>query len=825
MIKIENLKKTYDKGSRHAHEVLHGLSFELPDTGFVCILGASGCGKTSLLNAIGGLDLFDSGKIITERAKITRASSRVMERERNASFGYIFQNYYLLAEHSAAYNVYLGMHSMGLSRKEKLARVRDALERVDMLRYRKRPVGELSGGQMQRVAIARAIARRPRVIFADEPTGNLDEANTMNICSILKELSRESLVVMVTHEERIARFFADRIITLDEGRIESDVTEWDRGTIDAGAKDTVYTGDYVEEKLDADTEKISLRLLHTENAPAVKLTVVAEADRIIIKVNDPRVVLCSEPASAPFIAEGKRPILDAGSFDNIQPDATAFDDSEKTQKAGKKRGLGFSMLFSEARSLVSEKKLRKFGTSVFIILLTLMLSFSVADFITVARIDPEDFITTDSHILGFKFERGPLMDKYMSTSSNINEFRKTLNDSGVDIDYIPSTNTMLKYYDSTVWQFGELFIEIGGSRAELSRLDESTIIKGRAPERYDEIVVDRWVIDDILESEGIVQNVIPSADYLLGKTLTAERKTTKLKIVGICDSGEPTIYMSREALLSFGTCGSEIITLSEYQRITGELLGETLSLNVCIVISDNVSRHTGSTIGVSTYVGSGYKMEMKKMINTPDNTIGAKLIIADEALDPLYDSMIASLNSFSIWCADKSEVYSFLDESISENVKNMLKIEVNDKYARDIAEYEEKTSVKLDARTIVTFTVIISCVFMLYLMQRSKIKDRMDLVAVYRLLGIPKRDLMSIFAMESIFLTLRYALPSVAVAWALMQVASKISFFSAIAMYFPVWAAGLTLVAIALYRLLVAILPVLHLLGQPPARLASKYDF
>ena len=254
MIKIENLKKTYDKGSRHAHEVLHGLSFELPDTGFVCILGASGCGKTSLLNAIGGLDLFDSGKIITERAKITRASSRIMERERNASFGYIFQNYYLLAEHSAAYNVYLGMHSMGLSRKEKLARVKDALERVDMLRYRKRPVGELSGGQMQRVAIARAIARRPRVIFADEPTGNLDEANTMNICSILKELSRESLVVMVTHEERIARFFADRIITLDEGRIESDVTEWDRGTIDAGAKDTVYTGDYVEEKLDADTE-------------------------------------------------------------------------------------------------------------------------------------------------------------------------------------------------------------------------------------------------------------------------------------------------------------------------------------------------------------------------------------------------------------------------------------------------------------------------------------------------------------------------------------------------------------------------------------------
>ena len=282
--------------------------------------------------------------------------------------------------------------------------------------------------------------------------------------------------------------------------------------------------------------------------------------------------------------------------------------------------------------------------------------------------------------------------------------------------------------------------------------------------------------------------------------------------------------MSREALLSFGTCGTEAITLSEYQRITGELTGVTLAPDECIGIKNNAGQ-LGGTVGVGTYVGSGYNIGLKDIIVTTDSTIGAKLIIADEALDPLYDSMIASLNSFSLWCADKNEIYKVLDEDIADDFKNMLNIEVNDKYARDIAEYEEKTSVKLDARTIVTFTVIIACVFMLYLMQRSKIKDRMDLVAVYRLLGIPRRDLTSIFAMESIFLTLRYALPTVAAVWALMQVASKISFFSSIAMYFPIWAAGLTLGAIALYRLLVAILPVLRLLGQPPARLASKYDF
>ena len=111
MIRVENLNKAYDRRTRHANKVIHGMSFTLPDRGFVCILGASGCGKTSLLNAIGGLDSFDSGKIITDTAEIKRAGSRTMERERNSSFGYIFQNYYLLSEHSAAYNVYIGMPS------------------------------------------------------------------------------------------------------------------------------------------------------------------------------------------------------------------------------------------------------------------------------------------------------------------------------------------------------------------------------------------------------------------------------------------------------------------------------------------------------------------------------------------------------------------------------------------------------------------------------------------------------------------------------------------------------------------------------------------
>ena len=184
MIQIENLKKTYNRYSRNAQAVLNGISLTLPDTGFVCILGESGCGKTTLMNVMGGLDSFDSGNITIGNVTAKRYGTAAMEAERNRRFGYIFQNYYMLTERSVTYNVYLGLHSLKLSRKEKLKRVKAALEAVGMLAYARKKTSDLSGGQQQRVSIARALARQPEIIFADEPTGNLDEANTNQVCDL-----------------------------------------------------------------------------------------------------------------------------------------------------------------------------------------------------------------------------------------------------------------------------------------------------------------------------------------------------------------------------------------------------------------------------------------------------------------------------------------------------------------------------------------------------------------------------------------------------------------------------------------------------------------
>ena len=112
MIRVDKLSKTYDKRSHMANQALYDVSFTLPDTGFICIVGPSGCGKTTLLNAMGGLDTFDGGRVSTDTLGDLRCGSRQTERERNSSFGYIFQNYYLLTQYSAAYNVYLGLHAL-----------------------------------------------------------------------------------------------------------------------------------------------------------------------------------------------------------------------------------------------------------------------------------------------------------------------------------------------------------------------------------------------------------------------------------------------------------------------------------------------------------------------------------------------------------------------------------------------------------------------------------------------------------------------------------------------------------------------------------------
>lgn len=815
-MKITDLNKTYDRRGSNANRVLRDVSFTLPETGFVCILGPSGCGKTSLLNVIGGLDKFDSGTIEMKGLSVSTYGSPAFEAERNRSFGYIFQNYYLLQSHSVAYNVYLGLHSLKLSHSEKLRRVREALAAVDMERYIRRRVSDLSGGQQQRIAIARALARRPRVIFADEPTGNLDEANTLNICTLLRQISKTSLVVMVTHEERIASFFADRIITLDAGCIASDSEDWQRGSLTVEGGNTLYAGDYAEEIPESDS--VSLRLLREEGAEPVKLTVVALKDRIVIKLDDPRTVTCTAPGEAPRILEGKRPqvTLEAVEQEEHLP---RFDGGQDIP-APAGHGLTFSMMFFQARSMLRGRGLKRLGDWFFMTVLTVLTLLTLGDYLTVSAVDPHEFIRTDSHILEFRAERGKTLDVAILTlTDRIGEYIDYYATSGVEFTVVPHVAPVPQISAEIYMQLDQQTIQLSGySYVPMDCLDETTLILGRMPENPQEVVVDRWVLDAVLREDGILQNSIPDISFFVDKTLSFPKKEYSARIVGISDCGEAAMFMELSALASIGVGGSGVVTLEELRQLyPGQFEDVELGAGECLYIQGETdqSRAVGQTLTVNKTleytIGSVAELETY-----------AAVAVNEEELGPIIRSMLTQ--RFYLYCDDKAALKAFLAKGMPEELDGLLQVEVVDAYASSWRQYEEASNLRADARTIVTVTIMALAAVMLYLLRRTQVHQRIELLAVYRLLGIPGRKLMGIFAMESGILFLTSAAPAAVITWTAVTVLSAIGDL-AFAMILPWQAAMLTALAILLYHLLVSLLPLGRLLRLPPARLAAKYDF
>lgn len=272
MISIDRLDKTFNRGKQNAIHVVNDISLELPASGMVAIFGRSGCGKTTLLNVIGGLDRVQSGSVEIDGEKMTVSNDSL----RNRSVGYIFQNYLLNREQTCRENVADALRLLGVTDREFIeGQVDAALRAVGMERFAARLPDTLSGGQQQRIAIARAIVKNPPVILADEPTGNLDEANTLHVMRLLKAISRDRLVLLVTHEENLVDAFSDRVIELSDGKVVSDrvnvptegFTGRDKNAVYLGElpHKTVHEGDGVKLDLYGDAPGVSLRLVKTQD--------------------------------------------------------------------------------------------------------------------------------------------------------------------------------------------------------------------------------------------------------------------------------------------------------------------------------------------------------------------------------------------------------------------------------------------------------------------------------------------------------------------------------------------------------------------------------
>ena len=226
MLELRDIRKQYTTGS-FTQVALDGVSLSFRDNEFVAILGPSGSGKTTLLNVVGGLDHFDAGDLLIDGISTRKYRDRDWDAYRNNRIGFVFQSYNLIPHQSVLANVELALTLSGVSASERRERARAALEQVGLGQHVNKRPNQLSGGQMQRVAIARALINDPEILLADEPTGALDSHTSVQVMDLLKEVARDRLVIMVTHNPDLAHEYATRIVELSDGRVTSDSDPFD----------------------------------------------------------------------------------------------------------------------------------------------------------------------------------------------------------------------------------------------------------------------------------------------------------------------------------------------------------------------------------------------------------------------------------------------------------------------------------------------------------------------------------------------------------------------------------------------------------------------
>lgn len=221
MLELKNISKSYTTGS-FTQQALKNINLKFRKNEFVAILGPSGSGKTTLLNIIGGLDRYDDGDLIINGKSTKKFKSREWDSYRNNCIGFIFQNYNLITHISILENIEMGMTLSGKSAKKRRKKALEVLEKVGLKEHAHKKPNQLSGGQMQRVAIARALANDPDIILADEPTGALDSKTSVQIMDLIKEIAKDKLVIMVTHNSELADNYANRIVKFKDGELISD---------------------------------------------------------------------------------------------------------------------------------------------------------------------------------------------------------------------------------------------------------------------------------------------------------------------------------------------------------------------------------------------------------------------------------------------------------------------------------------------------------------------------------------------------------------------------------------------------------------------------
>jgi len=814
MIKLEKVNKYFNRHRRNQIHIINNTSLELEDTGLIAILGQSGSGKTTLLNAIGGLDKVNKGKIYINGKKITKRTSHAVDKIRNLNIGYIFQDYKLIENISVYENIAMSLRMVGVTDKKEIeTRVNYVLEAVKMERFKKRPAAMLSGGEKQRVAIARALVKNPSIVIADEPTGNLDSKNSLEVMNIIKAISKEKLVILVTHEVDLAKFYATRILEMQDGKIVKDYKNEVTESLEYRLDNKIYLKDFKNTQ-NINYKNLKVNVYSNNEKEQLNINIAIKDGNIYIEAKDNRVEIIDENSAIELVNDHYRKI-DKSIYEKHEYNLDEVTNKKYKAKYKSIYGL-FKSLYKGFARVFDYTILKKilligfFASSLFIV-------YAICNIEGVSQINERDFIKVDRNYL-----------KAEMPKIAVEDFLSYENIEGVDYIIPGDSMVSFKYTANDYFQTSRFTFEISGSLMSADKVAQADIIMGRMPENDYEIVLDTMVIDGLMNGNNSMISYLGIKDKseLLNKEVSVDN-IKEFTIVGFIDKGSPSIYASRNIFVNllantvhsdFGgifypETEQESLDVKDYNLYMDdiEIVKGRLPVNDYEVIVNNSNKHT---------------MKLNKTISEKVNDKELKVVgyytSKTNRQDYLVNNntikykVISEANGFMVY--PKTDKYSVLNE-----LQTKYNINVYDKYQRDLSNYQEQR--KDGIRSSITFAAIILAISLveIFLMTRSSFLSRIKEIGVLRAIGVKKSDIYRMFIGEIFAITTIANVPGILLMSYILYNVSKIQYMQGM---FSVNLGTfiLSLVIVYAFNIIVGVLPIHKVLKKRPAQILARHD-
>ena len=788
MIKLVKVNKYFNRFKKNENHVINNTSFELGNSGLVSLLGESGSGKTTLLNAIGGLDNINSGSIYIDGKKLSRFSY-FKDKIRTLKIGYIFQNYNLIDNMSVFDNIALSLRMIGIKDKEEIKkRVNYLLEKIDMYRYRKRPASALSGGQRQRVGIARAIVKNPDVIIADEPTGNLDSKNTIEVMNIIKTISQEKLVILVTHEKPLAMFYSDKIIELVDGKVEAIYDNNHDDELDYRIDNKIYLKDIKKcEKISGDMFNGKI---YNESLDNINFTIVVKNGNIYIE-SDKKVEVVDSNSNIEIVNEHYKKITKDDYIKN-KFDLSILSNDKKLKYSSIYNPI--SMIAKGISIVLDYKFIKKMLLGGFVISAMFIL-FSISNIAGVMHIDDSDFLKVNKKYYSLNIPKGNI--------EKINNVKNLLGDGSI----IPSISGNYQIETNTIYQFQDRGVDVSAPVAFTDVIDKSDLIYGMMP-GDNEVLVDKRVIENNIDKFNSPKSIgILSYKDLVGKYLVNGK--LKLRVSGIVDCGVKSFYINKKDF-------SYLINSEEYANFTS---------NYRNIKDDNFTLKEGRLPGdyealVNISEKENYKLN--SYLNSKINNNKLKVVgyyTSPYTNDSIYisDNTVTNL-LYSNW--SKFYVYG-KEDSINNLINNGY--EVQSTYEQDRLKFISNRQKSVNNNLLIAGVFLLISFVEIFLMIRSSFMSRIKEVGILRAIGIKKIDIYKMFMGEILVITTVASVPGLIIMNSFLK---QISSVSLISKQFIINKEIFIISVIVVYvlNLVVGLLPLFNVMRNTPHKILSRND-